>query len=67
MEGRAAFLGAGGQEFHYIPCLNDDTQWITALCELTQLHLAGWPTQPVPDVQALRASREAALALGAKQ
>ena len=67
MEGRAAFLGAGGQEFHYIPCLNDDTQWITALCELTQTQLAGWPTQRAPDTQALAASRAAALALGAKQ
>jgi len=67
MEGRAAFLGAGGQEFQYIPCLNDDTQWITALCELTQTQLAGWPTQRAPDTQALAASRAAALALGAKQ
>ena len=67
MEGRAAFLGAGGQEFHYIPCLNDDTQWITALCELTQTHLAGWPTQSAPDAAALAASRAAALALGARQ
>ena len=67
MEGRAAFLGAGGQEFHYIACLNDDTQWITALCELTQQHLSGWPTQVAPDTAALAASRAAALALGAKQ
>ncbi len=67
MEGREAFLHAGGQEFHYIPCLNDDTQWITALCELTQTQLAGWPTQRAPDTQALAASRTAALALGAKQ
>ena len=67
MEARAAFLGAGGQEFHYVPCLNDDPQWITALCELTQTQLAGWPTQSAPDAPALAASRAAALALGAKQ
>ncbi|WP_296443637.1 ferrochelatase [Rhodoferax sp. UBA5149] len=67
MEGRAAFLSAGGQDFHYIPCLNDDPVWITALCELTQQHLAGWPTLDTPDAQALAASRAAALALGAKQ
>ncbi len=67
MEGREAFLHAGGKEFHYIPCLNDDAQWITALCELTQTQLAGWPTQRAPDTQALAASRAAALALGAKQ
>ena len=67
MEGREAFLHAGGQAFHYIPCLNDDPSWITALCELSQQHLSGWPTQAAPDAQALAASREAALAMGARQ
>jgi len=67
MEGRAAFLQAGGKEFHFIPCLNDDPEWITALCEITQQHLAGWPTQAAPDAPQLAASRAAALALGAKQ
>jgi ferrochelatase len=27
-EAREAFLHAGGKEFHYIPCLNDDAAWI---------------------------------------
>ena len=67
MEGRVAFLKAGGKEFHYIPCLNDDPVWITALCNVTQQHLAGWPTQARPDAQVLAASRAAALALGARQ
>ena len=67
MEGREAFLHAGGKEFNYIPCLNDDPAWITALCGITQQHLAGWPAQTPPDAQALAASRTAALALGAKQ
>ena len=67
MEGREAFLHAGGKEFHYIPCLNDDPEWITALCKLAQQHLLGWPTQAAPDAAALQASRAAALALGAKQ
>ncbi len=66
-EGQQAYLMAGGQAFHYIPCLNDSHEWITALCHLTQQHLAGWPTQQAPDAQALAASRAAALALGAKQ
>jgi ferrochelatase len=68
MEGRAAFLVAGGQEFHYIPCMNDDAPWITALCGIAQQHLSGWPTQPDAPAQAtdLAASRTAALALGAK-
>ena len=65
MEARAAFLQAGGQAFHYIPCLNDDPEWITALCNVTQQHLLGWNTLDAPDTQALAASRAAALALGA--
>jgi protoporphyrin/coproporphyrin ferrochelatase len=30
-EGRAAFLGAGGKEFHYIPTTNDTPAWMTLL------------------------------------
>ena len=67
MEARAAFTGAGGQTFHYIPCLNDDPEWITALCLLAQQHLAGWPTQHLADLQVLAASKAAALAKGAQQ
>ena len=67
MEGRSAFLKDGGQEFHYIACLNDDAAWIDALGELAQQHLAGWPTRTPPDAEALAASRKAALALGAAQ
>jgi ferrochelatase len=64
-EAKEAFLVAGGQQFHYIPCLNDSPAWIEALGQITQQHLAGWPTQAAPDVQALAASRTAAMALGA--
>mgnify|MGYP000935879091 FL=1 len=42
-EARHAFLQAGGQEFRYIPCLNDSHAWITALSRIAQRHLAGWP------------------------
>jgi ferrochelatase len=45
MEGRDAFLGAGGKAFHYIPCLNDSNAWITALAGIADRHLAGWPTR----------------------
>jgi ferrochelatase len=68
LEVREAFLHAGGQEFHYIPCLNDSPDWIAALAQIAQQHLAGWPTQAAPgDTAALAASRAAALAQGAKQ
>jgi ferrochelatase len=67
IEGRSAFLQAGGAQFHYIACLNADVAWINALGELVHTHLGGWPTQEAPDTQCLAASREAALALGASQ
>ncbi len=66
-EGRAAFLAAGGKEFHYIPCLNDGDAWITALCNITAQHLAGWPTLAAPDAKALAESKAAAIALGAER
>ncbi|MFB9121500.1 ferrochelatase [Bergeyella porcorum] len=35
-EGKEEFLHAGGERFHYLPCLNDEDRWIQvvkALCE----------------------------------
>jgi len=34
MENKAAFLKAGGKEFHYIPCLNENPDWIEVLADL---------------------------------
>ena len=31
MEARHAFLGAGGAQFHALPCLNESPEWIAAL------------------------------------
>lgn len=67
MEARQAFLGAGGQEFQFIPCLNDRPEWITALSELAQRHMQGWPTTAVDDAEVREAARQRALAMGAKQ
>ena len=66
MEVREAFLHAGGKEFHYIPCLNDNHHWITALSRVAQQHLAGWPTE-APTAAALADERSHALAGGAPQ
>jgi protoporphyrin/coproporphyrin ferrochelatase len=65
-EVRQSFMLAGGKEFHYIACLNDDSEWIAALGEIAQRHLAGWPTIHTPHTGELAASRQAAIALGAK-
>jgi ferrochelatase len=45
MEGRQTFLSAGGKDFRYIPCVNDDSTWINGLCAIAEKHLAGWPTR----------------------
>lgn len=68
MEAREAFLRAGGKEFGYIPCLNDSHEWIAGLAEIAQQHLAGWPVQQADAADTAKAaSRERALALGAKK
>lgn len=38
IECRGAYLAAGGKEFNYIPCLNENDEWIAAL---TDIVLAG--------------------------
>ena len=42
MEGRDTFLQAGGREFEYIPCLNDDEAHIDALDEIIRANLGDW-------------------------
>ena len=33
MEGKEEFLEAGGEEYHYVPCLNDDDDWAKTLAK----------------------------------
>jgi ferrochelatase len=63
-EVRAAFTRAGGREFHYIPCLNEDPAWIEALALLAMENLQGWLAPP-PDVATRAATLARATALGA--
>jgi ferrochelatase len=66
LEARAAYLAAGGQTFHYIPCLNDQHEWIVALAAIAMRNLQGWETSGAPsDVDALAAQRARAMAMGA--
>ncbi|MEY5038591.1 MAG: hypothetical protein RL472_1697 [Pseudomonadota bacterium] len=39
---REAFEHAGGEEFTYIPCLNDDSAHIQALVQVIEANLQGW-------------------------
>jgi ferrochelatase len=34
IEAKRAFLGAGGMEFHALPCLNESPEWIKALAKI---------------------------------
>jgi ferrochelatase len=42
LENRDVFLGAGGERYGYIPCLNDDTSHIRLFSELVSQHTQGW-------------------------
>src|SRR5690606_20270439 len=48
MECRAAFLGAGGETFHYIPCLNERHDWLAALTDISRTHMGNWLDIPPP-------------------
>jgi ferrochelatase len=61
MEGRETFLGAGGQEYHAIPCLNDRTDWIAALAGIVRGHLGTWLPEDW-DANAARAEAQRAVA-----
>ncbi|MGZ8316197.1 MAG: ferrochelatase, partial [Telluria sp.] len=70
MEVKQDFMTAGGKEFNYIPCLNESPAWITALAEITEQHIIGWPTMLSPaQLEARRkdadAGRKEALSMGA--
>ena len=67
VEACAAFLVAGGKEFNYIACLNDQPEWISALTDIALKHLQGWDTRSPADAAALQAQRTRALALGASE
>jgi len=42
IENKAAFLSAGGREFHAIACLNERQDWISALADIVARDLQGW-------------------------
>lgn len=42
IRGRATFLGAGGTDFAYLPCLNDSTAGLAMLRTLIGRELEGW-------------------------
>jgi ferrochelatase len=69
IENKAAFLNAGGRDYHHIPCLNERPDWIHALAQIAVDNLHGWASTEF-DAAAARgaadSSRARAIALGAK-
>ena len=64
MEVKAAFIEDGGSEFHYIACLNENSDWIQGLQDIANTHLSGWPVIGISGEDSAK-SRQAALAMGA--
>jgi ferrochelatase len=67
MEAREAFLHAGGREFQYIPALNDQPEWISAMQAVALRHLQGWDTQSPRDSAKAGDTRRRAMEMGATQ
>ena len=65
IEGRRAFTGAGGGQFHYIAALNDSPAFIEALVQLVRSHVHGWSIDR--DSAHLRAQQAQASANRARQ
>lgn len=65
MECREAFLHAGGKQFNYIPCLNENQPWIEALTALSVSHLGNWLKITPPDATSLARQAGRARELGA--
>lgn len=70
VENRDVFLEAGGEDYRYIPALNDTPEHMQALAKLVARHAQGWPEfDPARDEQKIgserNASAERARAMGA--
>ena len=63
MECKHAFHAAGGKAFNYIPCLNERADWICALANVAQRHMAGWPLAEICDPGSMQRAKD----LGATQ
>lgn len=59
VENREYFIEAGGRDYSYIPCLNDQPAHIAMMAALVERHAAGWPELVAsPDLGALSARAE---------
>lgn len=42
IQNRDVFLNAGGEQYHYIPALNDNPEFVDCLADLVDRHTEGW-------------------------
>ncbi len=68
VENRDYFLAAGGEDFRYIPALNDTPEHIDALSRLIEKHVQGW-TEDLASAneQDAEKTRACAVAMGASR
>lgn len=66
-EARDAFLESGGQEFHYIPCLNDSQAAGDLVLQLIQDHTTGWPPGTPMTTHELAQQKLQAQSMGAQR
>lgn len=70
MEGKETFQHNGGGEYHYIPALNERSEWIHALCDIALENLQGWVSSEWNETSAkdqAELSRLRAQAMGAEK
>ena len=63
MQNRQFFTESGGEEFSYIPALNDSDEHIDVLSSIIELHSMGWDTK----IESSNCSYERAKKIGATQ
>jgi len=66
MECKHAFIAAGGEQFGYIPCLNERDDWIRTLVGLVERQAGDWLAAPAPDPTQLAIAAQRAAKLGAQ-
>ncbi|MEE9342722.1 MAG: ferrochelatase, partial [Gammaproteobacteria bacterium] len=66
IENRDFFMAAGGEQYDYIPCLNDQSVHINALADIIDAHVKGWMPEQPESGEELQLRKRRAGKLGAK-
>ncbi len=66
-QNRGFFMDAGGDEYHYIPCLNDRADHVDAIVGLVERHLSGWVDSASGDGAEVKAAEAHVAAVKARE